>query len=236
MAVREITRAIKNIIVQGYTEIFKKKEKNFRYAKYAIIVIALAGLSYGGLHVYRYYIYKREASAQKIFVQCLKELDNARSGTRSWYDVEVIFKTGYNQNANSKLAPYFLTFEAEALHNQGKDKEAIKVFNEGLEKISKDSDLYGIYQTKLSIMKLDMKDEALQKEGVAQLEKIACLHQKCEPSSGMLLALYTLGSYYWEKNHIEKAKDIWQKLVAKESQGYKSHYIKLAKEKLVTIA
>jgi len=231
-----MTDVLKNMIVQGYVEIFKKNDKNARYAKYALIAIVLFGLSYGGFHAYRYYISKREAAAQKQFSLCMKELEQARSGIGSWHDVEVAFKAAYRQSSQSQLAPYILTFEAEALSQQGKDKEAIAVFSKGLEKIKKASDLYGLYSVKLALMKLDMKDAALQQEGIATLEKIACVNQACEPSSGTAVALYMLGSYYWDKNNMDKAKQAWQKLVSLESQGYESPYIRVAQEKLEQIA
>jgi len=233
--------ALKAVFTDWYNTIFVKDKKNGKYAKFIMAGLVVFAIGWGAYYAYNYFIFRRESAAQKIFNECLREFENVEKGDGSWYDVQVAFQMGYKQHASSKLAPYFLAYKAEALNNDGKKKEAIETLGQALEKMNKSAGMFSMYKTKLALMKLDMKDDpVLQKEGLQELEAIACVgtaDKACEESSGNHSALYYLGLYHWEKNDIQMAKNIWQKLVAMQvdKEGMASGYIASAREKLSQI-
>lgn len=229
MIVRDMYVALKVGISQWYRETFAESETNSKYLNYILTFVVAGGVFWGGYNLYNYYICSREASAQKVLNECIAELDKAKGGMGSWYDVEVAFQMGHKQNSGSRLAPFFLAFKAEAMYNQGKVKEAIDTLNESLKSMGESSDLFGMYNAKRALMKLDAKDDALQKEGLAELEAAS---QKND--SGQGVALFYLGSYHWSNNEFAKAQEAWKKLVAlREVKDVKvSPYVQMAKEKL----
>jgi len=243
--VRDMVTVFRNIFGELYRAVFQGDERYTRYGRDILIVVAVLVIGFGGFKLYRYRVYTRESTAQRIFYECLNEMQNVRNGIGSWYDVEVAFQMGYRQNSNSKLAPFFLAFQAEALLEQGKNEESLMVLSDAINKMSADSNMYWIFKTKQALVKMDMPDEVVQKEGLQELEKIACISKGCDKeNAGMAVALFYLGSYYWQKDDpstdsgasLQKAKDIWNKLVSLEKKDIDSPYIALAKEKLKQIS
>jgi len=235
MAISEVLAVIRNIVVDGYKNMFFSNNNFSKYARYTFIVagICVSGLS--GYYVYSLYISNRESAAQKVFSECIVDFENAKKGIGSWDNVQVAFQMGHKQNSGSMLAPYFKAFEADSLYEQGKNKEAIETLANALEDMKSDLDMFSLYKTKLALMKFDSKRENLKAEGLKELESIAGLGDKSDKAtSGRGVALYYLGSYFLGQNNIEKAKEAWEKLVALEveKEGPVSGYIGLAKEKL----
>jgi len=230
MIFQDMYVALKAVISELYVRGFVKNKKAGKLAKDALMMAVLLGVAVGGFYLYKYYIYNKQATAQKVLSECLIEYERAAGGMGSWYDVEVALEMGYEQNTGSKLAPYFLAYKADAMLEQGKKQEALAVLQEALEKISPKDDLYGLYAVKLALMKLDNPDS--KKEGLQSLEDIAE-----KDGSGKTGALYNLGLYYWQ-NNIEKAKGYFEQLVALEVKqdgeipATKSQFIEIAKEKL----
>ena len=232
MIVSDMYVALKIAISQWYRETFAENEKNSKYLNYILVLVVAGGVVWGGFNLYNYFIYKKEASAQKVLTECIAELDKAKGGMGSWYDVEVAFDMGHKQNSGSRLAPVFLAFKAESMYKQGKIKEAIDMLSKSLDDMGQKSDLFGVYSVKRALMKLDAKDEDLQKEGLDELQA-ACQ----EDNSGQGIALFYLGSYHWSKNDFTKAQDAWKKLVAlRDVEDAKvSQYVQMAKERLKQI-
>jgi len=109
-----------------------------------------------------------------------------------------------------------------------------------LQHLNKDGNMHSLYALKVALMKMDMPNEDIQKEGFAELEEIACLkgeHKK--QKAGKFPALYYIGLYHWENDNFDKAKKVWDKLIAKAatppSEDETSPYVMLAKEKLKQI-
>jgi len=232
MIVRDMYVALKYGISEWYREMFQENKQNSKYLNY-VLALAIAGsVVWGGYKLYNYYIHSREASAQKVLNECVAELNKAKGGMGSWYDVEVAFDMAHQQNSGSQLAPFFLAFKAEAEYNQGKVKEAIATLSKSLDNMGQTSDFFGLYNVKRALMKLDAKDDALQQQGLQELQAAS---QKND--SGQGVALFHLGSYYWDKNDFAKAKEPWKKLVAlyDEKDGTLSQYAQLAKERLKQI-
>lgn len=237
MIVREMYLAVKTVLSQIYNDFFVKNEKNSEFLKNLSILVVAGAILYGGFYLYKFYVYRRESTAQKVLSECMNEFENARAGTGSWADVALAFDLGYQQNSGSGLAPYFLALRADALNQQGNRKKSIEVLESAIEKMLPINDFHGIYSVKLALMKLDSLDEATKKEGITLLK-----NESEKDSSGKMVALYYLGLYHWDKNEIEVAKSSWDKLVAlseKSEQKYddklpfkKSQYVKMAQEKL----
>jgi tetratricopeptide (TPR) repeat protein len=234
--VRDMITGVRNLLVESYNYVFESNQKYTKYAKEIGIVVLVVVAGFGGLKIYNYYLYSREATAQKVFYECMREMQNARKGIGSWYDVEVAFEMGHRQNAKSKLAPFFLIFKSEALNAQGKKQEALDLLNNTLKHLKGDDDMHSIYSVKRALMKMDMEEETIKKEGIQELEEIGCLraeHKK--KKAGQIPALYYLGSYYWNNDNFEKAKKVWDKLVSISPVEPESPYINLAKAKLKQI-
>jgi len=224
--------ALKTVIRELYAQMAQNKKAG-KLAKDVLIMAILLGVGIGGFKLYKYYTFNKQATAQKVLSECLVEYERAEAGTASWYDVEVALEMGYEQHAGSKLAPYFLAYKAEAMYEQGKKKEAIESTKQALEKMSPKDDLYGVYNVKLALMKMDSETESVQQEGLRLLEKIAL-----GDDSGKAGALYNLGVYYWDKDNTEKAAGYFKQLAAMEIKkegelpGVKSQYMTMAQEKL----
>jgi len=235
--VRDMVTVMRSLLVEGYKSIFRGDQKFAKHARETLIVVLILAAGFGGFKLYRYYISSREATAQKVFYECMMELENAKRGIGSWYDVEVAFEMGHRQNSRSQLAPFFLVFKSEALQAQGKKQEAINLLNDTLGQLKKDSNMYWIYKVKLALSKMDMPDETIQKEGINELQEISCLKgENKKENSGTVPALFYIGSYYWEKNNFDKAKEAWNKLIGLQKDGSKSPYVNLVKEKLQQIS
>ena len=233
MIVRDMAVALKVALTQWYREIFVDNQKNGNFLNNILIILVAFGFIWGGYNLYKYYMYSREATAQKVLTECIAEFDKAKGGMGSWLDVEVALDMAYKQNSGSKLAPYFLAFKADAMHNQGKTKEAIEQLQISLNKMDKESGMFGAFSAKLALMKLDAQDEALQKEGLAELQVASE-----KDNSGQGVALFYLGSYYWGKDDFVNAKEAWSKLVAlsgEKEDAPLSPYARMAKEKLELI-
>jgi len=171
MVFRDMYAAIKTVVRELYVEGFVRNKKAGKLAKDTIIMAVLLGVAVGGFYLYKYYTHSKEATAQKVLSECLEEYERAAGGMGSWYDVEVALEMGYEQNSGSNLAPYFLAYKADAMLEQDKKKEALEVMKEALEKMLPTDDLYGVYNLKFALIKLDSDTE--KQEGLALLQEIA---------------------------------------------------------------
>jgi len=210
-----------------------KNKKAGKLAKEVLIIAVLFGVGFGGFKLYKYYIHNRETTAQKVLSECLEEYERAAGGMGSWSDVQMAFEMGYEQNSGSTLAPYFLAYKADALYEQDKKNEALETLEQALKNMSPKAELYGLYNVKLAVMKLDHETDIVKQEGLKLLEEIAK-----KDDAGKAGALYYLGMYYWDKNDAEKAKEYLTQLAAMEIKqegkipATKSQYVVAAKEKL----
>lgn len=138
-----------------------------------LIAAALAGATWYG---YTWYKNNLEHTAYKDLAESIdgfiKTRDNAE-GPSKWVDVERGFAAGAARNTSSKLHPYFLVYEADALHEQGKQKEAIVLMDKAVHALARTNPLYYLYALKSALMKIDTSDEALQKQGRQELSTLA---------------------------------------------------------------
>lgn len=149
-----------------------------------------------------------------------------------WNKVQEIFKDAYNNHKGAGIAPYFLTYQAEALVQLGKFDEAIQALTDAI-RLMKSTELKAFYQVKLALIKLDSPKH--QQEGLTELKKYADDQQGLAHEN----ALYHMGNYYWYKKDFVQARNYWQQLVIKyglKDARLQSGFTELAKSKLRLIS
>jgi len=197
------------------------------------IVAGLVVCATAGFYGYRWHAAQGEQAAQVVFADCMNQLAQAQEGTEPWSSVEQFFKMGYEQHSGSKLAPYFLAYQAEALIKQNKLAEAVVVMEKALDTMPKSSPVYGMYATKQALMNIDSNDAALAQKGLEQLQVLA----QDTKNLGQDVALYNLGLYYWSKNDLKKAQEVWAGFAALQKEGKDtSPWAALAEQKLEYLA
>ena len=205
-----------------------KDELSTPYVRVFILVLGLAVVGRGSLWGYQWYVSNREATAQKAFAEAMQLYDNAWNNPNAWSDVVGALDMGHKQNSRSYLAPFFQFFQAQALVQQGKQSEGIALMDTTIKGFAADSFFIPLYKTKLALMKLDMDDQAVRAEGLKLLEQQA----NSGDSGARTMALFHLGYYYWNENNVEKAREIWQKLIALSQGKSPSPFISLVQEKM----
>jgi len=149
-----------------------------------------------------------------------------------WNKVQEIFKDAYNNHKDAGIAPYFLTYQADALAHLGKFDDAIQALTKAIH-LMKSPELKSFYQVKLALVKLDSQKH--QQEGLTELKKYADDQQAFSNEC----ALYYIGNYFWCKKDFVQARNYWQQLVIKygsKDTKLQSGFIDLAKSKLRLIS
>lgn len=220
----------------------KVVNNGLKYKKQLVICfVAIIGTS-GLLTGYLFYKNHANAAAYKDFVNALKYYDgivmtpndklndpNAKyfvTEQDKWLQTEAIFSQGYSKHKNSKLGCMFLAFRAEALLNLGNKENALNLFNESIRQMP-NNDVKDYYNVKIALIKMDKNDA----NGLTELQKIA----ENEQSFANDLALYQLGTYYWNQKNFAEAKNYWQRLLVKTGGAHiyqSSPYSQEVKEKL----
>lgn len=184
--------------------VFKMKN-NPQYVGAALACMLLAG---GGIFYYRSNAIKQEEAAYAVLSDCLAEYDQAAAGASEWKDVSAMCQAGYEKYSNTKVAPYILDIQADALLAQDKKEEAMEILSMMLSKVGGNSPLYSLYKLKLGLLKTDIAEQA--NAGLQDLEQLAAdTHNQYRD-----VAQYYLGSYYREHGQKEKAVTVWKDLVA----------------------
>lgn len=195
----------------------------------AIVTLAITASLWG----YSYYGAYRAKNAQKELASCIELYEKAASAGATaalWPSVEMACKLGYERHSGSSLAPYFLSYQADALIKQNKIDEAITVMGAMVSDLSKSSPLYSMYATKYALMQMDATDSAVRAAGLQTLAKLAEDTQNAQRDE----ALYYVGLYNWHNNDLAQAKEAWQKLVdiPAETQEKASPWASLVVERL----
>lgn len=194
-----------------------------------LIIFVVIGLWWA----YSKYAGRNEQQAQKTLASCIELYEQAAGASATatpWPTVETACKRAHEEYASSVLAPFFLSYQAEALIKQNKIDEAITVMNQMVSSLSKNSPLYYIYATKLALLQTDASDSAVHSQGLKRLEELAADNNNAQRDE----ALYYLGLYNWQHNDMVKAKDAWQKLaeLPVKSQEQASPWMQLVSERL----
>jgi tetratricopeptide (TPR) repeat protein len=215
-------------------------------------VLAIGGVIFLILAVlgYQYYSNRSQMLAHKDFVEAVKYLDapivpsekaivneNAMefpTPEAKWKKIEEVFRTGYQNHRHSGIAPMFRAYQAEALLHLNKPEEALTELDAAVKSMPSDA-LKDFYRLKLALLKIDMNRPELQKEGFADLKKIAETSTNAANEAG----LYYIGLYFWSQKDFAQTKNYWQQLMVKyglKEGKDQSAFAELAKAKLRLIS
>lgn len=198
--------------------------------------LALLVISVGGWYTYRYFDLQKEEAAHTILVDCLAQYEEAAQGRSAWSNVNAMCQAGYEKYRATKIAPYIVAIQVDALLADQKQQEALEKLDVMLTHLSTSSPLYNLYAMKHALLRLDMNDAALKEKGLADLEKLALDNSNIYNDA----AQFYLGLYYREQGEQAKATETWKKLIAlndtiSDDQG-KSPWAALAQEKINGLA
>lgn len=206
------------------------------YAQKNLTVIG-AGLSVllvlaGGWYGYSYFLNQKEEAAHTILVDCFAEYEQALQGKAQWADVAKMCQAGYEKFSHTKVAPYILGVEVDALLADHKSQEALEKLDLMIAHIPADSSLFAPYKMKQALLRFDMPDSALHEQALHDLEKLA------DDSHNLYndAAQFYLGLYYRNQGDQSKALKVWSKLASlndaiSDKQG-QSPWAALAQEKM----
>ncbi|MFH1254670.1 MAG: hypothetical protein V1646_04550 [bacterium] len=215
---------IKQAVLLKWIDDVFKKAKVYQQVLVAAGVgaIVLGSVVFG----YAYYKNKVRAAAYKDFMSAMQSYDGViknkkvssnypsvkqfESESDKWAQTEQAFRQGYQNYKNTELAPAFLAFQAEALLNLGKVDDAIKILKDVVAQV-KSEEIKDSYKVKIALISMDKKDEKAQSEALNELIAIA----NNDGSVANEVALYQVGSYFWNQKKYNEAKDYWQRLLVK---------------------
>lgn len=203
-------------------------DKNNRLFAIGLAALLLIGGAYTG---YKYYYRGIQRAAQRDFAQAMQTYNEAVGGQAKkeniWNEVEFAFKTGYEQNKSSSIAPFFLAYQSEALLKLNNKEEAYKVLTQAVDSMK--SPFSYFYQIKQALMEIDMNQAD---KGVKQLESLA----NDTKNQFADLANFYLAEYYWSKNDITNAQKHFALVASKTSDDKESiaqaPWVQSAQEKL----
>lgn len=215
-----------------------------KYVKEVMIGLALLVALGGGFVLNRWYTQHREQKAFEALsevvasisqtqrlVQSLDLVKDQAKIEQSWNDTLLLLNALYKEHMGSYLAPYFLVFKSQVIlekdHNVA---ESLKVLDEALPHISKNSELGSLFHMKRIKMGFDSEDEKTREKSIRDLEQVA----QDASSFAQQEAQYLLGVYYVAQGQIAKAQVTWKELVAASDVAalVKSPWVKLAQDKL----
>ncbi len=211
-------------------------EDQSRFLKPLAIVSVVMFAAAGGYVGYRYYVVSQEQDAHRSFVQYLETFQTAQQANNSqeWERMVSLFESGYQEHKQRNVAPLFLAMKADAQLQLGQQVESINTLQRAVDALPQKSKLYPMLATKQALMQLDSDDDALSKDGLAQLVSLA----RDTDNSLQDMALYYLGRYYWAQDKIEDAKKVWQDLEDSSwsQKAYPSPWVAQAQQSLQQLA
>lgn len=233
--------------VQKNISIYYKKFSKQASAQYAKETIVGFGV-FAGLVIcyasYSFYAKKREQKAFAALIEVIDSFDKAQqekhygnddqANENSWQDTKILLDALYNQNSHSNKAPYFLMFKSEAALESGASiDEALKIIEEGLEKISKKTVIFELFNLKRILMSFESADENVRKGALHDLIATA----QNEKGYFFEQASYELGLYYISQGDMQGAHNVLENLLknADKQALLPSPWVKLAEEKLESI-
>ena len=181
-----------------------RAQNHLLYVGLALGVLVIMG---GGFYWHRSTTIKNEQAAHTILVDVLAQYDQAAQGKASWDDVIAMAQAGYEKFSTTKVAPYILSVQIDALLAQDKKQEAIETIDRMISAIGTRSPLYDLYKLKQVLVKIDSADS--RDAALADLQKLAT-----SPGNFTDAAQYYLGLYYQDAGDTQKAIEAWQPLLA----------------------
>lgn len=229
-----MVKEIKGLVTEWYNSFIKPQFEEVRSYNYwreisfGIVAVVLVGGIFWG---YRYFRNQKESAAQVAFVNVMQMYHEAMQGkSDAWPQLQMQSGLMYEKHKGTTIAPFLLMIQSDAMAHQAKLADAISTIDTVIEQLPKDFPVLSMYKTKRALMKMDMPDVAVQTAGLNELRALA----EDKENKNNDLAQYYVGLYYWSRNDIENAVNIWKQLVM--SQAHEkfamSPWAALAKDKL----
>jgi tetratricopeptide (TPR) repeat protein len=224
--------AANRIMVQVRSKIDEFFELTEQHWIITLAALGLLGAAAGGWYTYRHFEIKKEEQAHTILADCLSHYEQAQQGKAPWADVISMCQLGYQKFEKTRVAPYIIAVEVDALLAEHKQQEALERLTSVLERIGTSSPFYSLYKIKQAVLQLDMADVAVQQKGLHDLQMLAA--DTKNPFNDQ--AAYYVGLYYRSQGDTQKAVDAWKPLV-ELNQKYtdlheRSPWAALAQEKM----
>lgn len=221
-----------------------KEQYSVKYMREAFIGILLVVCFGGGYFLHQFYVTNRERQAfialsevvnsflqSQQQAQSVHDVADKEKNYQAWQDTEILLDALYKENINSYLAPHFLVFKSQIVLERDHDlNQAIKIMDDALANISKQSELGSFYHMKRIKMGFDSSDSAVKAKALSDLiafskDEKSCVYQE---------ALYELGLYYLSIGENQKAMQQFDTLVKKSDTTalLKSPWVFFAQEKL----
>jgi len=232
MNIKQAIQVVHNGITNWYDRVSgSTHERKMRYVRYGILAALVLLMLIGLLLGRHFFVSYREQNAQKALSMSLAESFNAqRTVQPDWSMVAVNCAHAAEDNSSSHLKPYFMALQADALIKAGNTEQALEVMDAMLARMPTHDPLVPLYALKGALMSLDAADTLVQERGLKVLEKLA----SDEANIYRDAAQFYLGHYYWTRDQLDKARAVWQELVAQRrvELGMRSPWADLASSKL----
>lgn len=167
----------------------------------ALVILA------GGFYWYHYTSVQNEQAATTILADCLSQYEQATQGKAQWADVVTMAHAGFVKFSNTKVAPYILSVEIDALLAQDQKQAALEKLDVMISKIGSNSSLFALFKLKQVLIKLEIPE--LKEIALQELQQLARTDSYFTDA-----AQYYLGLYYQNAGQQEKALEVWKPLVA----------------------
>lgn len=214
-----------------FQDILGIRKEHTKYIKPVGIGLLIALISLGSWYFYHQKTKGNEQEAFKVFNDCLHEYEKALEGKTTWQEVDTLCQNGYQRNRSTAIAPYIQAIRVDALLALHQPEQALEQSSLMLSQLKTSSPLYIPYKTKHALLEMDAGSETVRAQGLRNLEQLA--HDAKNIYNDV--ALYYLGLHYFMNNDVQKAKEVWNRLVAlgmpEDKQG-QSPWAARAKEKL----
>ena len=221
-----------------------KAQYSAKYVREAFIGMLLLVCMVGGYFLNKFYVQYREQQAfvalsevidsfmqSQQQVQALDQQKDKEKIDQAWSDTQILVDALYKEHISSYLAPYFLVFKSQIVLERDHDLDnAIKILDDALVNISKNTELGSLYHMKRIKMGFDSKNQDVKDKALADLISFS----QDPKSYAYQEALYLLGVYYLSINDQTNAQESFQKLVDSSDKTalLKSPWVILAEEKL----
>lgn len=208
--------SMKHVMNEILDVVVPERATFWRDNKWYVLGGGLIVLLAGGFYGYRSYMVQRNAEAFGAlghYVERYLKNDADKKDVARLDDGALALEA--QSFAGTAAAPYFSSYEAQDLLNQGKIAEAAVVLKKAVSGMPSSSPLTALYKVKLALVQLDVDDQAVRDEGMSILQKIA----DDTKSPAWDAAVYYLGRYAWVKGDVEAAKNIWSPALALVAQA-----------------
>ncbi len=229
------------MILHVLRSVWRDEVLSYRYGKEVVLLILVAGVSFGGYQGYVWHRSHQEKNAQYAMSEAIEELDKANYylldpksqniplAEQYFKDAQLAFDVINSTYSSSKLYPYACAFQSDIALRQADVPAALKFIDTALSAMSSKDALYGMLQIKKALILIDASEVEV---GLSALEKYA--FDKNNPHSDT--AAFYLGYYYFVNNKKDDAIRVWtalsQSMNMVDRNSEKSPWLILVEDKL----